>query len=182
MENPHQLPNLPYKENVNKKMTLHLFLQIIGKIRLKMTPRKNHWWYITEYVGTRGFTSGPIPFNSGVDQFEITINVLKHQLEVSTSQGDFDHFPLNNSLTVADFYNNLMGILEKFNIEVNIVDVPFDQDIEQAFDEITEYHHYDSNYTNDLWRTMVWIANVFKEFSGRFYGKNLSGASLLAFV
>ncbi|RXJ46007.1 DUF5996 family protein [Gelidibacter gilvus] len=171
MENPLQLPNLPYKENVQKKMTLHLFLQIIGKIRLKMTPRKNHWWYITQYIGTRGFTSGPIPYNSGSDQFEITINVVDQQLEVTTSRGDFDHFPLHNTLTVADFYKQLMGILEKRHISVSIVNVPFDLGIEKPFDEITEYHHYDPDYTKDLWRIMLWINNVFTEFSGRFYGK-----------
>lgn len=92
MENQLQLPQLSYKENVRKKMTLHLFLQIIGKIRLKMTPRKNHWWYLAEYIGTSGFTTGPVPYNSGADQFDISIKVLKHQLEVSTNQGDFEHF------------------------------------------------------------------------------------------
>lgn len=171
MKNQLQLPSLPYKENVKKKMTLHLFLQIIGKIRLKMTPRKNHWWYITEYIETRGITSGSIPYNEGADQFEIIINVQNHQLEVNTSQGEYEHFALNDKLTVADFYKNLKGILEKLNISVSIVDVPFDLDIDKQFSEITEYHHYDKDYTTDLWRTMLWISNVFKEFSGRFYGK-----------
>lgn len=67
MKNQLRLPHLPYKETIQTKTTLHLFLQIIGKIRLKSTPRKNHWWYITEYIDTRGFTTGPIPYNSGLD-------------------------------------------------------------------------------------------------------------------
>ena len=172
MKNQIQLPSLSYKENEQKKMTLHLFLQIIGKIRLKMTPRKNHWWYITEYVETRGFTTGPIPYNSGADQFDISINVQNHQLEVNTSQGDYEHFPLNDKLTVADFYKNIKEILNKLNIAVSIVDKPFDLNIDKPFSKITEYHHYDKKYTKDLWRSVLWIGNVFKEFSGRFYGKS----------
>jgi hypothetical protein len=171
MQNQIQLPSLHYKGNEEKKMTLHLFLQIMGKVRLKLTPRKNHWWYITEYIGTTGFTTGPIPFKSGTEQFDITLNVKKHQLEVNTSEGQSEHFPLNNMLTVADFYQNLMKMLKKANISVSIVDVPFDLDIDKSFGEITEYHHYDEDYTHKLWKTMLWTSNVFKEFSGRFYGK-----------
>lgn len=171
MKNQLNLPTIPYQGNEQKKMTLHLFLQIIGKIRLKMTPRKNHWWYVTEYIGTRGFTTGPVPYNSGTDQFEITINVNDHQLEVTTSQGDFEYFSLHDGLTVSDFYHKLMNIMQKFDISVSIVDMPYDLGIDKPCSEITTYHHYDKNYTKDLWKTLVWVSNVFKEFSGRFYGK-----------
>ncbi len=171
MDKQIKLPSLDYKGNEKKKMTLHLFLQVLGKIRLKMTPRKNHWWYITEYIGTNGFTTGPIPYNSGTDQFEITINVIDHRLEVSSSQGESGSFPIDDNLTVADFYQKLMETLQTMDVSVSIVDVPFDLGVEQAFEEITEYHHYDKTYASDLWRSMVWINNVFKEFSGRFYGK-----------
>ncbi|MDX1365569.1 MAG: DUF5996 family protein [Arenibacter latericius] len=171
MENQLKLPQIPYGENINKKMTLHLFLQILGKVRLKMTPRKNHWWYITEYIGTSGFTTGEIPYNSGADQFKININVLTHQLEINTSQGEYERFPLNERLTVADFYRTLMEILQELKISVSIVDVPYDLGIDKSFGEITDYHHYDKNYVTDLWRALLWINNIFKEFSGRFYGK-----------
>lgn len=171
MENHLQLPTLQYKGNEQKKMTLHLFMQIMGKIRLKMAPRKNHWWYATEYIDIRGFTTGPIRYNAGADQFDVTINVQKHQLEINTSRGEFEGFGLDDKLTVAEFYQKLMGIMRKFDIPVSIVDIPYDLGIEKSFDEITKYHHYDKNYTENLWRTLLWINNVFKEFSGRFYGK-----------
>src|SRR5688572_27720374 len=102
MNNSIQLPSLDYKGNEQKKMTLHLFLQIIGKIRLKLTPRKNHWWYVTEYVSTKGITTGSIPYNEGMDSFEITVDVHQHQLEVSTSKGESASFPLQHGLSVAD--------------------------------------------------------------------------------
>lgn len=171
MKHSAKLPSLLYKGNEQKKMTLHLFLQIIGKIRLKSTPRKNHWWYVTEYVTTKGITTGPIPYNEGMDNFDITLNVHQHQLEVSTSSGESASFSLLNGISVADFYKRLSEILKGFNISVSIVDKPFDLNIEQPFGEIIEYHHYDETYTKDLWRSLLWVDGIFKEFSGRFYGK-----------
>jgi hypothetical protein len=171
MKHSVKLPSLLYRGNEQKKMTLHLFLQIMGKIRLKLTPRKNHWWYVTEYVSTKGITTGPIPYNEGMDKFDITINVPQHQLEVSTSQGESASFALLNGLTVADFYRQLSQILKRFTIAPSIVDKPFDLETQKPFGEITEYHHYDKAYTNDLWRILLWVDGVFKEFSGRFYGK-----------
>src|SRR5699024_7284463 len=154
MNNQLKLPDLHYKGNENKEKTLHLFLQIIGKIRLEKAPRKNHWWYITQYVGPRGFTTGSIPYNSGIDQFDITLNVQKHQLEVNTSQGDYEYFLLNDKLSVADFYQKLMVIMHTSDSSVSIVAVPFDLRVEQSFNEITTYH-YAKAYTEILWRTMV---------------------------
>lgn len=166
-----KLPTLNYRGNEQKKMTLHLFLQIMGKIRLKSTPRKNHWWYVTEYVSTKGITTGPIPYNEGMDNFDITINVHQHHLEVNTSKGEFASFSLLNGLSVADFYQQLSEILKRFNIVVSILDKPFDVNIDKHFAEIKEYHHYDEAYTQDFWRILLWVDGVFKEFSGRFYGK-----------
>lgn len=166
-----KLSPLTYRGNEQKKMTLHLFLQIMGKVRLKLTPRKNHWWYITVYVSTKGITTDAIPYNQGMDTLEMTINVHQHQLEVSTSKGEFASFSLLNEISVADFYHQLSEILQRFNVAVSIVDKPYDVNIDKPFGKITEYHHYEEAYTQDFWRTLLWVDGVFKEFSGRFYGK-----------
>lgn len=171
MKSSSHLPYLEYKGNEQKKMTLHLFLQIMGKIRMRSTPRKNHWWYVTEYVSTKGITTGPIPFNEGMDTFDIEINVHQQRLEVNTSRGESAHFPLKNGLSVADFYLQLFKLLNRFNIPVSILDKPYDLSIDQAFAKINEYRHYDEVYTKDLWRILLWVDGVFKAFSGRFYGK-----------
>ncbi|MGB7393285.1 MAG: DUF5996 family protein [Pricia sp.] len=171
MENTLQLPSLSYKGNEKSKMTLHLFLQVIGKIRMGNTPRKNHWWYVTEYVGTRGLGTGPIPYRSGMATFSITVDVLNHRLEVETSDGAKEGFPIASELTVAEFYSRLMEILQKLDVQVSILDSPYDLGIDRRFAEITEYHHYDGDYTKNLWKVLIWVDNVFKEFSGRFYGK-----------
>lgn len=171
MNNSVKLLPLNYRGNEQKKMTLHLFLQIMGKIRLKSTPRKNHWWYVTEYVSTKGITTGSIPYNEGMDNFDITINVHQHQLEVNTSKGEFASFSLLNGLSVANFYQRLFEILKQFKIVVSILDKPYDVNIDKPFAEINEYHHYEEAYTQDFWRILLWVDGVFKEFSGRFYGK-----------
>ena len=171
MNHSDKLPTLNYKGNEQNKMTLHLFLQIMGKIRLKLTPRKNHWWYVTEYVSTKGITTGPIPYNEGMDNFDMTINVHQHQLEVSTSKGEFASFSLLHGISVSDFYQQLSEILKRFNIAVSIIDKPYDVNIDKPFGEITQHHHYEEAYTKDFWRILLWVDGVFKEFSGRFYGK-----------
>jgi len=166
-----QLPQLNYKGHEKAKLTLHLFLQIIGKIRLMKTPRKNHWWYVTEYLDTNGFTTGPIPFNNGMDTFKITMNTQAHQLELESSEGKKDAFTLSNGLSVASFYQQLTDKLNAMGIEVNIKDKPYDLEVKDPFGTIEDYHHYDPEYTYTLWKIMLWVDGVFKEFSGRFYGK-----------
>ncbi|MFZ6053026.1 DUF5996 family protein [Halocola ammonii] len=171
MKHHPQLPSLVYSGNEQKKMTLHLFLQIIGKIRLELMPRKNHWWYITEYIDTLGITTGPMPYNDGFDTVTITLNVQQNLLETYTSQGEKRTFELKNGMSVAQFYDHLMDGFEQLGISVSLYDKPFDQGIDQRFEEITDIQHYDPDYTKTFWRAMLWVSGVFKEFSGRFYGK-----------
>lgn len=165
------LPTLLYEGNEQKKMTLHLLLQIIGKIRLEKTARKNHWWYATQYIETRGFSTGPIPYQSGAATFSITLNILSHHLEVETSRGEKEGFPLVPNTTVAEFYAKLITCLDTLNISIDIVDTPYDLGIDKTFSQIKEYHHYNPTYVKELWQILIWIDSVFKEFSGRFYGK-----------
>ena len=90
---------------------LHLYIQIVGKIRLMLAPRKNHWWYITLYVSPKGFTTHAIPY--GNESFEITFNAHTHQLELTTSQGASEAFALHDGLSVADFYQQLMRLFRR---------------------------------------------------------------------
>ena len=154
-----------------EKLTLHLFLQIIGKIRLKLSPRKNHWWFVTHYITSSGFSTGEIPYNNGFNSFSIDLNVLKHQVEIRTSDGNFEVFKLKNGLSVSNFYTELFRILKTLKISAKIVDKPYDLGIEKPFSGISEVHHYNKSYVENLWKTLLWTDGVFKEFSGRFYGK-----------
>ncbi len=166
---PH-LPELPLDAWENSKMTLHLMLQIIGKIRLGVMPRKNHWWYITEYVSAKGITTNEMPYNDGQDLFEILLNLQEHKLEITTSQGAYISFELKG-ISVASFYEQLFQHLHELNISVEILDKPFDMAVDTPFKDITEYVYENEEYIQRFWRIMIWISGVFKEFSGRFYGK-----------
>lgn len=170
MKTSYILEPLMYKGNEKSKLTLHLFFQIIGKIRMSKTPRKNHWWYTTMYVDVNGFTTDTIPFNES-ETFKITLNVLKNLLEVEISNGAIHSFELHSDLSVAQFYKNLTSILNKNNIFFSILDKPFDIPIDSKFDLIEDIHHYSKEYTYQLWKTMLWVDLVFKEFSGRSYAK-----------
>ncbi len=171
MSNLRNLKPLSYTDNEKSTMTLHLFLQILGKIRMAKTERKNHWWYITEYVSTNGLTTGPIPYEQDNETFQMTINVVKHILEVETSKGEREFFELKDGLTVAEFWDKLTAVLNGLNIQYHILDKPYELQIEERFGHIEDYHHYDKEHVYTLWRILIWVDAVFKEFSGRFYGK-----------
>lgn len=163
------LPDLPLDAWQNTQRTLHLYVQIVGKIRLQLTPRKNHWWYITLYVSPKGLTTYAIPYKN--ETFEITFNFVRRQLEVISSRGHEASIPLQDGLSVAEFYRQLKGILQQWSIQVSIVAEPFDLPIKKPFDQITELASYQPEYVERFWRILLWTDSVFKEFSGRFYGK-----------
>lgn len=165
------LPYLPYEDWKDTRITLHLILQIIGKIRLKTTPRKNHWWYITQYVSTQGFSTHPIPLNDGMHTFEITFNVHKRAVQFQTSKGEEQEIALKDGYTVSQFYRDTMSILDGWGLHPKFINKPLDMGIDTPFDKIDAYHHYDWDAINLFWQMMLWNDGLFKEFSGRFYGK-----------
>jgi hypothetical protein len=165
------LPYLPYDSWTKTRITLHLILQIIGKIRLKATPRKNHWWYITQYVSTSGFSTHPIPLGDGINTFEILLNVHQKAVQLENSKGESREIPLKDGYAVGEFYRDIMDIMKKWGVDVSLVAMPFDMGIDTPFHKITEYHHYDWDSIYAFWQMMLWNDGIFKEFSGRFYGK-----------
>ncbi|MEM1125127.1 MAG: DUF5996 family protein [Bacteroidota bacterium] len=165
------LPALPLEAWEDTKRTVHLYLQIVGKIRLKLAPRKNHWWYITLYVSPKGLTTGPVPYAEGVETFELTLNLRTHQLELLTSEGAFHTLPLGGGRTVAAFYHALTEVLGGLGIEAEILAEPFDMGVEEPFADLTAPAPYDPEAVERFWRVLLWVDGVLKEFSGRFYGK-----------
>jgi hypothetical protein len=168
-----ELPALPLKEWENTKMTLHLYLQIVGKIKLKVMPRRNHWWNITLHVNARGITTNSM-FN-GNESFEIQFNFIDHKLEITTSRGEYESFKLHEGLSVANFHDKLFTILNELGINVKILDKPYSlpdkNPITTPFAEITEYASYQEDYVEKFWQILLWVDGTFNEFSGRFYGK-----------
>ncbi len=167
------LPELPLAAWEQSKITLNLYLQIVGKIQLALMPRKNHWWNITFLVNSKGLITHTMPADGFT--FEIQFNFLEHKIELITSTGIHDSFPLANGLSVAQVYQQVFAMLDKLNIRANIIPHPYSMPdanpMTTPFKELTEYNSYNAVYVQKFWRILVWTCEVFTEFSGRFYGK-----------
>lgn len=160
---------LPLEKWEDSKITLHLWLQIVGKIKLDLMPRRNHWWNITLKVGPKGLTTGPIPYNNG--SFQIDFNFKDHRLEIHTSWDENREFDLEDGLSVAQFNQKLFAFLDELNIHAAIHPVPYDHPCEEPFHECETHHSYDPIYVKRFWEILILVDTVFKQFSGRYYGK-----------
>ena len=163
-------PDIPLEAWRPTKNTLHLYCQIVGKIRLAMHPRMNHWWHVPLYVTPRGLSTRTIPYAGG--NFEIELDFCAHVLRISTSGKRVEDFALYDGLTVADFYSSLMANLEKLGIEPNIKAVPYEAPSTTPFAEDVENSSYDKEYVERFHRTLVTVDHILNEFRGRFYGKS----------
>lgn len=163
-------PPLPLEEWKPTKNTLHLYLQIVGKIRLGLFPRLNHWWHATLYVSTRGLTTRPIPYRSG--NFEIEFDFIEHKLTIRTSSGERREFDLRDGLTVAEFYRKVFENLAALGIETKIWAVPYEAPSKTPFAEDTENKSYDKEYIERFRRILIGVGDILEEFRGRFTGKS----------
>ncbi|MEO0527386.1 MAG: DUF5996 family protein [Bacteroidota bacterium] len=162
-------PSFPLETWEETKETLHRYIQIIGKIRLALMPRKNHWWYITLYVNSRGLYTDTIPYDDF--SFEIQFDFTQHQLQVYTSKGEHRFFKLHHGLSVADFYHKTMDTLNNLGVRADIWAVPYDLSDDVPFPECTMHKSYQADHVQRFWRLLLLVDLVFKEFSGRSYSK-----------
>lgn len=161
-------PELPLEAWQDTYATLHLWTQIVGKIRLARAPWQNHSWHSTLYVTTRGLSTSPIP--DGTNTFEIDFDFLRHQLDIRTNDGRERRVPLEPQ-TVAAFYAHVMEALSGLGIDVRIRIRPNEIADPIPFDRDTVHQSYDREYANRFWRVLVQADRVFKIFRGRFLGK-----------
>jgi len=165
------LPDLPYDSWTNTRVTIHLILQIIGKTRLGLTARKNHWWFITLYVSPKGFSTFTIPVNGGMASLEIELDMMKHAVVITHSKKGEAQIQLQDGLSVAQFYKRFKAELSTLGLTPEFVGKPFDMGIDKPFDQLEEYHSYQWEDLHKFWQLMQWNNSIFQEFSGRFYGK-----------
>ncbi len=166
---PECWPALPLDEWKDTLATLHMWMQMVGKVRLELTPRLNHWWNVVLYVSARGLTTSVIP--SGKRVFEMEFDFVEHNLVIRTSDPQTRLIPLRPR-TVADFYAELMSTLRALGIEVEIWKMPVEIPDPIAFDKDTVHASYDAKHANRFWRLMVSCDDVFKVFRSRFIGKS----------
>ncbi len=163
-------PQLPLADWKSTKNTLHLYLQIIGKIRLEMHPPINHWWHVTLYVSPRGLTTRAIPF--GLGNFEIEFDFKDHKLKITTNGGERREFNLEDGLSVAEFYKNVFENLSSLGITPKIKAIPYEAPSKTPFAEDTQDKSYDKEYIERFHRVLVTVNDIFEEFRGRFTGKS----------
>lgn len=165
-----KFPEIPLDAWRPTKNTLHLFLQVVGKIRLRTHPRVNHWWHVTLYVSPRGLTTRSIPYAGG--SFEIEFDFKEHALKIKTSDGRYEDFALYDGLSVADFYASVFANLAKLGIKPEIWAVPYEAPSTTPFAEDHENKSYDKEYVELFHQILVAVDDIFEEFRGRFTGKS----------
>ena len=161
-------PALPLAAWADTYATLHMWTQIVGKVRLALSPRVNHWWEVPLYVNSRGLTTSPIPYAKGV--FEVEFDFIHHRLEISTSRDEIKSMPLAPH-TVADFHREFFSLLDSLQIEAKIWNMPVEIPNPIRFERDSTHGAYDPHYANAFWRALVSVDGVFKEFRSRFIGK-----------
>jgi hypothetical protein len=162
------LPPLPLDEWEDTKETLHRYCQVVGKVRMGLSPFRNHWWHVTLYVTARGLSTGPVSYGSVT--FDISFDLLENTLSVTTSDGSEFTFALDH-LPVAGFYRRLFEGLRWLGIDTAINTKPFDLDDEQMLDQNTIHCVCEREYVRRYHQILSWVDGVFEEFSGRFGGK-----------
>jgi hypothetical protein len=161
-------PSLPLAEWQDTHDTLHMWLQIVGKSRLALAPRENHWWHAPLYVGARGLTTGPIPYRSRA--FEVEFDFIDHRLGVKTSDGAIRHIALRPQ-AVADFYREYMEAPET-GIAVHVWPVPVEVEGPIPFLEDRRHALYDAEHAQHFFRMLLHANRILAWFKGRFYGKS----------
>ena len=161
-------PPLPYADWMDTKETLHLFLQIIGKVRMKAHPKLNHWWHVTLYPDTRGMTTQRIPYQGR--SFQIDYDMVEHKVDVTTNQGGHESFSVIGK-SVAAFHEALFAALRSLGIDVAIVAVPYDNKSKTPFPEDTAERTYDAEAVTRFWRSLCSISSVFETYRSQFNGK-----------
>ena len=161
-------PALPYDKWQDTYATLHMWTQIVGKVRLDLSPQINHWWGSTLYVSSRGLTTSPIPYEHG--SFAIEFDFIAHALEISTSLGERRSFCLVPQ-TVAEFYVQFMAALHSLRITPKVWTMPVEVPRPVRFNLDESHASYDSEYAHRFWQILVSADNVFREFRSRFIGK-----------
>jgi uncharacterized protein DUF5996 len=166
---PECWPALPLNQWQDTCTTLHMWTQVVGKIRMELTPRVNHWWNVPLYVTPRGLTTSSISY--GARQFEMEFDLLDHHLAIRTSDPETRTIALAPR-TVADFYAELMSVLKQLRLEVAIWKMPVEVPDPIAFDQDKVHRSYDREYVERFRQVLASVDKAFKIFRGRFLGKS----------
>ena len=161
-------PELPLAEWKETYATLHMWTQIVGKIRLALTPLVNHWWNSTLYVTPRGLTTSSMFYKDRL--FQINFDFIAHLLLIETNDGSTKTIALRPR-SVAEFYQEMMAALESLGMPVTIWTTPVEVPDRTPFEQDQKHAAYDPEYAQRFWRILAHASRVFTEFRSRFTGK-----------
>jgi hypothetical protein len=163
------LPELHLSDWRATKDTLHLYCQVVGKIRLATAPPRNHWWNVPLYVDVRGLTTRRLR-HAGTT-FDIALDFVDHAVVVRTADGRVKGFDLHGGVDVASFDRQLHAVLSGLGVDVEIRELPFGVPMTTPFPSDHEHASWDREYVERFWRVLDWTDHVLEEFSGWFKGK-----------
>jgi Family of unknown function (DUF5996) len=161
-------PALPYDEWVETFDTLHMVLQILGKVRVALSPKEPEWAHITLYVSARGLTTGPVPSNVGL--FDVEADLLHHHVVIRTADGEVEQVPLRTR-PVAEFWSEFTGALAKLGIQVDLPSMPQEVPDPIPFPDDTTHSTYDPEAATRFWRALTVIEPVFASYRADYEGK-----------
>ncbi|HET8697693.1 MAG TPA: DUF5996 family protein [Gammaproteobacteria bacterium] len=165
----HSWPELPYSAWRDTCSTLHLWTQIVGKIRLAQTPWRNHSWHVALYVTARGLSTSSIPH--GERSFEMELDFVEHVLDIRVSDGRREQIMLEPQ-TVADFYARVLRALAALGLPVSINDYPCEIPGAIRFSKDVTHRAYDKEYAHRFWQVLLRVDHVMKRFLTGFLGKS----------
>ena len=168
-DRPECWPSLPLDSWKDTGGTLHMWTQMVGPVRMTLTPLVSHWWNVPLYVTARGLATSLIPY--GERSFELRFDFLKHQLVLETCDGAVKAMQLGPR-SVADFYQEFMTMLRAEDINVKIWRMPVEIPNPIAFDQDRIHASYDPKSVEKFWRILVSVDAIFKQFRSRFIGKS----------
>jgi hypothetical protein len=166
------LPALPFDTWKDTLATLHMWTQVVGKVRLKLCPLVNHFWNVAFYLTARGLTSSAMPYQRGAiwGTFEVQFDFIDHQLSLETSNGRRVEIALKAE-SVAEFYKTFMAALAELGVIVKIWTTPCEIPDPIPFEQDHIHAAYDPEAVNKFWRVLVWVDQILKEFRAGFLGK-----------
>jgi len=164
-------PSLPFDVWTPSRVTMHLRLQVIGKIRKALMPPRNHWWHVALYLSPNGFTTRPMPTGDG-RLVEIEIDVREDAVRVRPSDAAPVSLAVTDGQSIATFYAKLMEALADVGVAVEIQPTPFDMPSTIPFAEDETHDAYDADAVRRFWRVLTQIQPIFQRFQGRFLGKD----------
>src|SRR6266478_4948250 len=162
------LPALPLDSWKETLETLHMWTQIVGKVRLKLCPLVNQWWNVPLYVTARGMTTSAMPYEQR--SFEVQFDFIEHKLTIEASDGRVVTMPLAAE-SVAEFYKKFMAALAELGVSVHIWTMPCEVPNPTPFEKDRVHAAYDPEAVHKFWRILVWVDQILKKFRAGFEGE-----------